>query len=62
MIVKTERVWDRKDVKAALAAQRQGAVVVTQAEAAPGAAEGGQGACRRSDGSQRRRFPGTAGR
>ena len=33
MIVKTERVWDRKDVKKELGAQRNGVLVTTQAEA-----------------------------
>lgn len=39
MIVKTERVWDRKDVKAALAPGREADVVVTRPEATPKAAE-----------------------
>ena len=59
MIVKTERVWDRKDVKAALAPGREADVVVTRPEATPKAAEG---ACRRSDRSQHRRVPPAAGR
>ena len=58
MIVKTERVWDRKDVKAALAAQREADVVVTRSRRP----EGGRSACRRFDRWEHRRFSGAAGR